>query len=64
MTQLAKVRDAEPAPAHPPPKLFSPNQITMLRLLLAPIIIMLLLTPGLYNAPIAALVIALGSLTD
>ena len=64
MTQPAKVRDAESASAQAPPKLFSPNRITMLRLLLAPIIITLLLTPGLYNAPIAALVIALGSLTD
>jgi CDP-diacylglycerol--glycerol-3-phosphate 3-phosphatidyltransferase len=42
----------------------TPNKITLFRVLLAPILVMLLLTPGLYNAPIAALVIALGSLTD
>ena len=53
--------DSDTRPTH---ALFHPNKLTMLRLLLAPIIITLLLTEGLYNAPLAALVVVLGSLTD
>ncbi len=64
MTQPAKVQDPETEPTQSVPTLVTPNKITLLRLLLAPILVMLLLTPGFYNAPIAALVIALGSLTD
>ncbi|MFQ5691549.1 MAG: CDP-diacylglycerol--glycerol-3-phosphate 3-phosphatidyltransferase [Nitrospinota bacterium] len=64
MTQPAKVRDPEPPQASSLRPLFTPNKITLLRVLLAPVLVMLLLTPGLYNAPFAALVIALGSLTD
>lgn len=43
---------------------FHPNKLTVLRLFLAPVIITLLLTEGLYNAPFAALVVALSSFTD
>lgn len=43
---------------------FHPNKLTVLRLFLAPVVITLLLTEGLYNAPLAAMVIVLCSLTD
>lgn len=64
MTPPAKVENSEAAGTSLALGLLTPNKITFLRLLLAPILVMLLLTPGLYNAPVAALVIALSSLTD
>ncbi|MFQ5912027.1 MAG: CDP-diacylglycerol--glycerol-3-phosphate 3-phosphatidyltransferase [Nitrospinota bacterium] len=64
MTQRAKVQDSKAPRPQAVPTLVTPNKITLLRLVLAPILVMLLLTPELYYPPIAALVIALGSLTD
>jgi CDP-diacylglycerol--glycerol-3-phosphate 3-phosphatidyltransferase len=64
MTSPAKVQEPKTDQPRPSRLHLIPNKITLFRVLLAPILVMLLLTPGLYNAPIAALVIALGSLTD
>jgi len=62
MTQRVKFQDSEAV--RTASALFTPNRITLLRFLLAPILVTLLLTPGLYHGPLAALVIAVASLTD
>ena len=64
MTPPTQVQEPKPNQTQPSRLYLTPNKITLFRVLLAPVLVMLLLTPGLYNAPIAALVIALGSLTD
>lgn len=64
MTSPTKVQEPKGDQIQPSRLHLLPNKITLFRVLLAPILVMLLLTPGLYNAPIAALVIALGSVTD
>ncbi len=48
----------------PQTKLSTPNKITILRIFLAPALVIIFLSPTLWSAHLAALLIALGSLSD
>lgn len=62
MTQPVRIPRPDRAPS--PAGLSTPNKITLLRIFLAPALVLILLSPTLRSPPLAALLVVLGSLSD